>query len=258
MGDREPQGQGAHTEYSGVIDQHYYLERANEAFAEDDYEKALAFYSRTLQYDISMEEGWLGQLRCLIELGELPEAVIWSNRAFEKFPKSASILAARAVAEARSGRSGAAIQYSDSAFSNQGVGSYAWVARGEVLLATSAANAKACFTKAVEISPNDWSIRSWIARAYMTRRCYHQALEHLNQAVKLDPERFTCWYRIGKCSEALGQLDEAQIAYRRALATKPSFKKAQHALREIGEKGPISKAIDGFRRLFGLRQPSGG
>lgn len=253
MGDQEPEKPKVSPEYSGVIDQHYYLSMADEAFAEDDYEKALAFYSRTLQYDITMEEGWFGQLRCLIELGELPEALTWSNRALEKFPKSASILSARAVAEARSGRFGAAIGYSDSAFSSQGVGAYSWIARGEVLLLTSEVNSKACFAKAIEISSSEWSIRFWIARAYIIRKCYHQALEHLNQAVKLDSGRFTCWYWIGKCSEALGQIDEAKIAYRRALAAKPSYIKAQDALRSIEERGPMSKLMSAIRRLFGAR-----
>ena len=95
-----------HSEHAGVFDQHYYLERANDAFAEDEYERALAFYSRTLQYDIGMEEAWLGQLRCLIELGELPEAVTWSNRALEKFPKSASLLAGESRCRGQIGQNG--------------------------------------------------------------------------------------------------------------------------------------------------------
>jgi len=84
---------------SGVIDQHYYIEKAKAAFDDEDYERALAYYSRALQYEIGTEEAWAGQLRCLIELGELQEAIIWSDRALERFPRSAHVLAARGVAE---------------------------------------------------------------------------------------------------------------------------------------------------------------
>jgi len=127
-----------------------------------------------------------------------------------------------------------------------------------VLLPVSISNAKACFAKAIEMSPNDASVRAWIARAYLVRKHYHQALDHLNHAVRLEPERFTCWYWVGRCSAALGQVADAKIAYRRALAAYPSFRPARDALAQLETRGAMSKTKDLFRRLFGRRQISEG
>lgn len=240
----------------GMLDKDYYVGLAAEAFAAERFEQALAYYSRALQDDITMEEAWLGQLRCLVELGELPEAVTWSGRAMERFPTSASILSARAIAESRHGKFASAMEYSDAAFAAKGIGAYAWAARGEVLIPVNAANAKACFGKAIEMAPKNWTIRACIGRAYLIRKQHHLASAHFNQAVNLDPERFVCWHWIGKCAEAMGRINEAEIAYRRALAICPSFKPAQIAMSNIERRGPISKIADAFRRLFGHKPAS--
>jgi len=259
MGDWRPELPDEEPVEEGLIDQNYYLDKACRAFADEDYERALTYYSRALQYDINLEEAWLGQLRCLIELQELQEAIIWSDRALERFPKSAQILAARGVAEARLGRIIAAMGYSDAAFaSTQKSTAYMWVARGEVLIPANIGNAKACFSKAIEMSPEDWAIRAWIARAYLIHRCHYQALEHLRQAVRFEPERVICWYWIGKCCEMLGEIQEAKRAYGRAIAVQPSFSRARDALRQLGRRGLAAKIADAFKRLFGRRQVSEG
>lgn len=253
-----PAQSGLDDKPAGMLDKEYYVCQAAEAFAEERFEKALSYYSRALQDDITMEEAWLGQLRCLVELGELPEAVTWSVRAMEKFPASADILSARAVAEARLGKFSTAMEYSDAAFSAKNIGAYAWVARGEVLIHTNGVNAKACFAKAIELAPSDWAVQASIGRAYLIRKQHHMASAHYNQAVGLDAERFVCWHWIGKCAEAMGRVKEAQVAYRRALAICPSFRPAQVAMSNIEKRGAMSKISDAFRRLFGRRPVSEG
>ena len=233
-----------------VIDEDYYLEKAKAAFAEENYEQSLSFYSRALQYEISLEEAWVGQIRCLIELRELQEAVIWSNRTLERFPNSSEVLSARAVAESRMGRLVQALAYSDSALGSPGCTAYSWVARGEVLIGVNPTNAKACFAKAVELSPSDWAVHSWIARAYMIRGCYHQALEHLRDATRLDSSLFTCWHWTGRCCEALGEVEEAKRAYARALAIQPKFSRSRKAVERLANRDPLSRLADGLRRIF--------
>ncbi|MEN6371460.1 MAG: tetratricopeptide repeat protein [Armatimonadota bacterium] len=235
---------------SGTRDENYYKEQADEAFINEDYERALAYYSRALQYNISLEECWLGQLRCLIELWELQEAVVWSNRALEKFPKSAQLLAARAVAECRMGHTESAMGYSDGAFSEAGVNTYCWIARGEVLLSKNYNNAKACFAKAIELAPNDWSIRAAIGHAFRVRKSFTNAYDYFKQAVKLDSDRAACWYWLGKCAESLGEIDEAATAYKRALMVSSSYKKALDDLYKIENKGLFSRMGYAIRRLF--------
>ncbi len=252
MGDWRPVRPDGEPADGGVIDEHYYIEKADRAFADETYERALSLYSRALQYDANLESAWLGQLRCLTELQELQEALIWSDRALERFPKSGEILAARAVAEARLGRSSSAIQYSDAAFKEAGSSTpFIWIARGEVLIGVNIMNANACFLKAVELSPQDCTVRAWVARSYMVNRCYAQALEHLRSAVRLDPNNFTSWYWLGKCCDALGETQEAKRAYGRAMAAQPTFSRARDALAELQNRGLLSKMVSGIKRCFG-------
>lgn len=239
-----------------VVDQFSCLERASGAFDEENYERALAYYSRVLQYEINLEEAWLGQIRCLIGLGEIQEAVIWSDRALERFPRSPAILAARGVAECRLGRMTEALGFVDAALKEQGATAYAWVARGDVLIPTNETNARFCFGKGVELAPNDWRIRMWIAQAYMAHGCYHQALEQLRFAVGMNSEACACWYRIGVCQEALGETEQAKIAYGRALAVQPTFSVAREAVRRLEGRDFCARLWDAVRRLFGRR--SGG
>lgn len=250
MGDWLPSHNTDTPEDGAIIDQSYYFEKAETAFREEDYERALAYYSRALQYDINLEDAWLGQLRCLIELNEFQEALIWSNRAMERFPNGSTIMAARAVAECRMGNHAHAISYSDGAFSAKGSSPYLWVARGEVLIQLNLENAKACFTKAVEASPSDWAVRVWIAKAYIMRRKHHQALEHLRSAIRIEPENFICWYWTGVCLEALGDITEAEKAYGRAIASRSAFKAARDAIHRIKDRGVFRKLTDGWKRFF--------
>lgn len=241
------------SEGSGVVDQHSYLAKADAAFADEDYERALSYYSRALEYDINMEEAWLGQLRCLIEMRELQEAMVWAERALERFPSSGAILAARGVIENRLGRTSDAIGFSDAAFSCQLGSPYGWIARGEVLIPVNDRNAKACFLKAVEMAPNDWEVQAWIARACYVQGRYPLALEHYRNAVRLDPSRFTCFYWLGRCCEEIGDTQEAQRAYRGALSASPGYRKAREAMRALEDRSLLRRMADGFRGLFGRR-----
>lgn len=256
LGNSEPEWPDEKPDESAVMDQFYYLDKANKAFNDEDYERALSYYSRALQNDITMEDAWLGQLRCLIELQELQEAVIWSNRALERFSRSAQILAARGVAESRLGRGAAAIGYVDGAMASEGCTAYVWAARGEVLIPINARNAEACFSKAIELAPDDWTIRACIGRAYAMRNCHHQAIEHLRKALRIDQSLFTCWCWLGRCYEALGDFQEAQRSYGRALASKPGYKRAKDSLKRLENKGFLSKLGGSIRRIFMSRQPN--
>jgi tetratricopeptide (TPR) repeat protein len=252
MGDQPAERPASDTLQEGgeVIDEHFYMSKATTAFIDEDYERALSYYSRALQYNITLEAAWLGQLRCLIELRELQEAIIWSNRALEKYPDSPDILAARGIAESRIGRTVAAIAYVDGALRGKSCTPYTWVARGEVLIPTNIKNAEACFNKAIELSPKDWQLQAWIARSYLVHGHHSQALDHLRQAVRLEPNCPTCWYWIGRCWEVMGDTSEAVRAYIRALSGSSINKKAREALSRIENRGLITKLTHGCKRLF--------
>lgn len=235
------------------VDQFYYLERADRAFEGAFYEQALKYYSRSLEYDISLEDAWTGQIRCLIELGELQEAIIWSERALDRFPDSAQVLAVRAVAELRLGRSDAAIRFADAAISAKNVSPYVWVTRGEVMIKRNAVNARACFLKATELATYNPQVYAWIGRAYTAHNRSEEALEYLLEAVRLDPKLFICWYWIGNCYQALEETNNAKKAYQRALAANPAFLQAKHAAERACGGGIIRSMGRRLGSFLGLR-----
>ena len=239
---------------SGVVDQNYYTEKADAAFLEGNFERALAFYSRSLQYDINLEESWVQQIRCLVELRELQEAVIWSERALTRFPNSAEVLAVRGVAECRMSNIQAALRFADAALATKKITPYLWIARGEILISSNAANARACFLKAVEMVPGDIKIYAGIGRAYLVHGCNPEAAEYLQKAVRVDPHSYICWYWLGKCIEAMGDMKEAQNCYGRAIAANPAFGRARDALHAVSRRGIGAKISGKLRRIFGVRK----
>ncbi len=62
-------------------DQHYWLRQAGEERRQGHYENALRLYSRSLEIDRSLVEGWVGQVQMLVALGEYPEASLWGAKA---------------------------------------------------------------------------------------------------------------------------------------------------------------------------------
>ena len=113
----------------------HYLTEAQNAFENGSFESALRLYSKVLEFNPQNAAAWTGQVRMLIELGECGEAKLWADKALEKFPHEPELLAAKAVALARSGDLQGALVFSDSAIEERGDTPYVWLARGDVLLA---------------------------------------------------------------------------------------------------------------------------
>src|SRR5262245_50967748 len=84
-------------------DEAYWLAQADGDRRQGLYENALRFYSRALEREKSMVNVWLGQVQMLIQLGEYPEAELWSRKALELFRNNSELLAGRAQALCRVG-----------------------------------------------------------------------------------------------------------------------------------------------------------
>lgn len=76
-------------------DQHFYLREADEARRHGFHENALRYFSRALEFDKTMLEAWVGQVRMLVELEEYPEAVVWSSKALEMFRENPELMRVR-------------------------------------------------------------------------------------------------------------------------------------------------------------------
>lgn len=240
FGDAHPEEQAPE---DGLIDEITYLARADKAFDDESYERSLAYYSRALQYDRNSTAAWAGQIRCLVEMGELPEAITWSDSALERFPGSAEVLASRAIAEARGGNPTAAVGFADSAMKNSARTALVWVARGEALIGVNLANARACFGKAAEFDPSDASVVASIGRAYMAHRLWRDAYAVLRQHSEAYPDCAMVWFKMGECAAAMRDANEALRCYDRALSLRPDLKAATDARYEVSSRGALGSLI---------------
>src|SRR5438874_13580247 len=194
-------------------DEVYYLAQARTAFEQGDFEVALRFYSKVLEFNPHNATAWTAQVRMLIELQEFREAKLWADKALERFPHEPELLAAKAVALGRSGDLQGALAFSDSSIEERGDTPYVWLARGDVMLARKEQRADYCFEKALLLAPGDWFI-AWLAGRI--RYYYEQfalALKLLQQAVELNAGRFFLWLELGHCQQALGLMGAAKQSF---------------------------------------------
>jgi len=224
-----------------VRDEYAHVEAAHLAWLAGNFEQALREYSRALGANNVFLPGWSGQLRMLIELDELPEALLWADKALELFPEHPELLAAKAVASARNLDFEKAIMYSDNAMSREHTTGYIWLARGEVLLAAGHGRAELCMDNALNLETADMpALRLEVGRTWLRYRRYVDALGPLRQSAVELPESALAWYALGACSAALG-LPEAAAHLDQALQLQPGMQAALRARMAFQRRGPISR-----------------
>src|ERR1700683_1569825 len=126
-------------------DEAFFLAQARSNCENAEFEKALRSFAKVLEYNPQNAAAWTGQVRMLIELGELREARLWADKALERFPNEPELLAAKAVALGRAGDLQDALAFSDASIEERGDTPYVWLARGDVLLAREESRADFCF-----------------------------------------------------------------------------------------------------------------
>jgi tetratricopeptide (TPR) repeat protein len=152
----------------------------------------------------------------LIELGEFREAKLWAEKALAIFPREGELLAAKAVALARTGDGKAALAFSDASMEVETSTPYIWLARGDVLLARKEKRATYCFEKAILLARDHW-LWPWLAsRVHTFYKQTAQALKFAQQALALDAVRAIIWQQLGRCEAALGLASKAQQSFERA------------------------------------------
>src|SRR5262245_5715202 len=122
----------------------FYMAEARLAFENANFEQGLRLYSKVLEFNPDNALAWSGQVRMLIELGEFREAKLWADKALERFPHEPELLAAKAVALARSGDLEGAIAFSDASIEERGDTAYILLERGDVLLVREEARDEYC------------------------------------------------------------------------------------------------------------------
>ncbi len=234
-----------------ACDAEQYVGEAQIAFEQADFEAALRAYAKALEFNPQNAVAWTGQVRALIELGEFAEASLWADKALEKFSNQPELLAAKAVALARSGDVEGAIAFSDSSIAEQGDTPYVWLARGDVLLARQERRAEFCFEKAMFLAARDWFITWLAARIRAFHKQFSLALKLAQQALELKPDHPVLWLLAGACQKELGLMGAAQTSFRQALELNPRDAEARLALGELSQSSLGLRLRGWWKRHFG-------
>ncbi len=236
-----------------VKDETYYFAEARAAFENGNFESALRWYSKVLEFNPKNAAAWTSQVRMLIELGEYREAKLWADKALEKFPHEPELLAAKAVALGRGGDLQGALAFSDASIEERGDTPYVWLARGDVLLARQEHRAAFCFEKALLLAPQDWFI-AWLAgRIHFYYEKFALALKLIRQAVELNAGHFMLWLELGRCQHALGLVGPARDSYQQAQQLNPHCSEAGTAMVKLKNAGLWHHLRGWWREHFGRR-----
>ncbi len=228
----------------------HFLAEAQGAFANGGFDAALRLYSKVLEFNPQNAPAWTGQVRMLIELGEFKEARLWADTALEKFPHEPELLAAKAVALARSGDLQGAISFSDAAIEAHGDTPYIWLARGDVLLARKESRADYCFEKALAFAPGDWFL-IWLAgriRFYYSQ--FALAAKLMREAVAANTGHFLPWLELGRCQQALGLAGPARHSFEQAKQLHPHHPEIARAFCDLANGSGFTRFCGWWRNLF--------
>jgi tetratricopeptide (TPR) repeat protein len=220
-----------------IRDEHYYLKVADHEFRHARFDRALRFYSRSLEYNANLHAAWVGQVQMLVEMGEYKEAKLWADKALELHRDNADILSAKVVACARTGETQKAIEFSDAAIAQRGTTPFVWLARGEALMAARQANDEYCLDKAAADSKQDWFMQLRIARIFYSHRQFARAMTWITKATQQEPGAPYVLHVLGDCRAALGFTSSARSSYRQALAIDPEFGLSRIALEGLDRQG---------------------
>ena len=107
---------------------------------------------------------------------------------------------------------------------------------------------------AIQDFPTDAGLRVALALAFARQGRRHEALPHLHEALRLNPQFPNAWENLGHLHRELGQAPEALSAYKRAAELQPDDPGALHRLASmLVETCQYSEAIDLFQRALKIR-----
>lgn len=242
---REESGQD-HEERRDAV---FWKNKADAEYRNSWYDNALRFYARSLEMDVSQIPAWVGQTRCLIWLGEYPEAEVWSNKALERFKENGDLVAALAQCNCRMRRFGPAQELSDRAMKASGDSAYRWTARGEVLLARKQSTAEYCFQRAVQ-QDGHWSTSLEIGAVCVFWDYAAKAVPWLRKATEAAPEEPVVWLQLARAQRKLRQVAAARRTLQECLKIAPGNRLVHAELAELEHQSDERSWFGKIRRLF--------
>ena len=214
-------------------DADHFLKLANDAMARGNFEGALKLYGRALQRDPNRLEGWMGQVRALIDMGQPQEAMTWLEQAAGVLGEVPPLLGMRAIAAARCGNREDALAWSDRAMREGQDHMEVWLSRAEVLYLNQQPKiAIKALEKAVERAPGPTSERQ-VGEIALEYGDTGQAAIWLERAWRHAPEDPMVALRLGVLRDRQGDPERARSEFQRAISLAPDLQAARLALDEI-------------------------
>lgn len=224
-----------------------WMRDADRARRVGNYESALRMYSRALELDRSVVDGWVGQVQMLVLLDECPEAELWSRKAIELFPGNGELFAGRAQSLCRRKDIKQAQELSDGALAREGESAYRWMVRGEIMLATKQKTVDHCFQKA-KVIDSDWLVPTEIALICRQYGSPAKGITHLKDALQKSGEEVYVWYLLGLCQADLDMNAAARRSFEQCLEADPHHEPARHQLADLDNRGfSLFRWMRGFR-----------
>ncbi len=224
------------------------LARAEQAELDSDFERALRLFTRCLELDRAVVEAWVGQVRMLVELGELREASLWADKALELLRNQGELLAAKAQVQLRLGDRPEALATCDRALKAQGSSAWRWLVRAEVLFAQGQRAAHTCLRRGLEQEQAGLADRVRAVRLLLHAGQAGLALEQIRRILKEHPTAGPFWYLLGRCQQELGWASDAQASYQRCLELHSQHNPARNALAELRNAPWTARVLGRVRR----------
>eukprot|EP01091_Cochliopodium_minus_P005648 TRINITY_DN1554_c0_g1_i1.p1 TRINITY_DN1554_c0_g1~~TRINITY_DN1554_c0_g1_i1.p1 ORF type:complete len:485 (+),score=136.31 TRINITY_DN1554_c0_g1_i1:42-1496(+) len=96
-----------------------------------------------------------------------------------------------------------------------------------------------CYSKAIELSPEDATYYGNRAQAYMMCKLYEKSINDCEYAIKLDPNFTKAFLRIANCHLQKGRISQSKNYYNIALKQEPNNKTALDGLQKIEKLSQI-------------------
>ena len=208
-------------------DEYWHVAEAQREFDSGAYEPALREYSAALRYRRDMEEAWSGQVRCMVLIGQMQQAVTWGRKGLDLLPTSTAMASALSYVLAHAEHGEAAMNLSDQLFS-QGSEHFSgmpwlWFDRGVCLLSMGQEeSAVKCFENALRAGDGtaDWLQR--IGQEYLLAKSPTRALSVFSKALEQRADRAFLWQLTGRAAEQLHLTDRAAEAFEHARRLDPT------------------------------------
>jgi tetratricopeptide (TPR) repeat protein len=247
--DRQPQKpSGEKPDLRIEKDEKYWAKLADDNRRTGSYETALRFYSRALEIDKTLVAAWVGQVQMLVQLGEYPQAALWSQKALELFPSNGDLMAGQAQAECRLGNVKGAHTLSDGSLRQRGESAYRWQVRGELMLSGRQRTDRHCFDKA-QVTDGDWLVPLETAVIYCYYKGYGMAQQRAAMAVEKASDAYYAWYVLGMCQSEMGFDTSARVSFQRCLELCPRHADALSRVAELERpRWPLSGLLGRLMR----------